>query len=248
MARPAYRRIHNILRSRILSGEYPPGHKFPCETELAKQFDVSQITIRHALRILEEHWLVDRRPRRGTVVCPVWRKKKVPVWLSDYASSMRLHLPDLQRALVCFERRVPVAWAGELLEISEGTPCLYAERVDSSNDEPLAFDQLYIPIELAGSVDEEMLRRVDFLDAWVEREGLTLAHVDGTVESQQARDEHVDRLGVKLGFPMLVVRETFQTTTGQRMVVESSYRHDRFLMLWSADFPQPMRGARSKKT
>lgn len=49
------------IRSAILAGHYEPGDRLPTERELAHQFEVSRVTIRDALRILEAGGLVEVR-------------------------------------------------------------------------------------------------------------------------------------------------------------------------------------------
>jgi DNA-binding LacI/PurR family transcriptional regulator len=63
-----YRAIYNQLRQQILSGQYRAGEKLPTEMELAKRFAVSRATGAAALKALEQDGLVQRAPRRGTIV------------------------------------------------------------------------------------------------------------------------------------------------------------------------------------
>jgi GntR family transcriptional repressor for pyruvate dehydrogenase complex len=49
------------IRRAILAGSYRPGDRLPTERELARQFEVSRVTIRDALRILEAGGLVEVR-------------------------------------------------------------------------------------------------------------------------------------------------------------------------------------------
>jgi GntR family transcriptional regulator, transcriptional repressor for pyruvate dehydrogenase complex len=49
------------MRSLIVSGEISPGDRLPPERELAEQFNVSRVSVRDALRVLEVLGLVDIR-------------------------------------------------------------------------------------------------------------------------------------------------------------------------------------------
>jgi DNA-binding GntR family transcriptional regulator len=59
--------IFETLKQRILHWEYPPGHRFT-EEELCREFAMSRSPVREALRMLEEHNLVDKVPYRGCTV------------------------------------------------------------------------------------------------------------------------------------------------------------------------------------
>ena len=61
-------RIYNLLKERIESGFYPPGHLFPDELKLAKELSVSRVTLRPALELLKLENLIIRQRGRGTFV------------------------------------------------------------------------------------------------------------------------------------------------------------------------------------
>lgn len=63
-----YEVIAEDLRNRMDQGQYAVGSRLPTEPELAATYDVSRLTLRKALRLIEAEGLLDRRPRRGTVV------------------------------------------------------------------------------------------------------------------------------------------------------------------------------------
>lgn len=68
--------IYDALRKRILIGDFSPGERL-VETDLARQFNVSQAPVRDALRKLGEVGLVRQIPRRGTFVEGVSAKAAV---------------------------------------------------------------------------------------------------------------------------------------------------------------------------
>jgi len=63
-----HRQVTDLLRGRILRGEYKPGVLLPTMHELAAQFDTSFFTVQTALRPLEEEGLIEKKKRVGTVV------------------------------------------------------------------------------------------------------------------------------------------------------------------------------------
>jgi len=58
---PAYWRVSEAIRARILRRELVEGQPLPTETELARQFEVNRSTVREALRKLESNGLLGRR-------------------------------------------------------------------------------------------------------------------------------------------------------------------------------------------
>ena len=53
-ALPLYYQIETILRRKILSGEFEPGSNIPSESKLIDEFQVSRITIRQAVALLDQ--------------------------------------------------------------------------------------------------------------------------------------------------------------------------------------------------
>jgi GntR family transcriptional regulator, histidine utilization repressor len=63
-----YKRIRTDIERRILSGEWPPGHRIPFEHELTVQYNCSRMTVSKALAELAQADLIERRRRAGTYV------------------------------------------------------------------------------------------------------------------------------------------------------------------------------------
>ncbi|WP_288592906.1 GntR family transcriptional regulator [uncultured Victivallis sp.] len=60
--------LYRQLREAIREGTYPPGTKLPKEVEFAAQLGVAPVTLRSALKLLEEERLITRLRSRGTFV------------------------------------------------------------------------------------------------------------------------------------------------------------------------------------
>lgn len=68
MPRMMYEAIYDDLRQQIASGARPVDERLPSEPELALEYGVSRMTVRHAMdRLVREHLIV-RRPGSGTYV------------------------------------------------------------------------------------------------------------------------------------------------------------------------------------
>ena len=65
---PLYHQLDQILRKRILTGRYQASQPFPTDMELCEMFGVSLITVRQALKLLEDDGLIRREQGRGTFV------------------------------------------------------------------------------------------------------------------------------------------------------------------------------------
>ena len=64
-----YKQIRLDIERRILTGEWPPGHRIPFEHELMAHYGCSRMTVSKALSELAQADLIERRRRAGTFVC-----------------------------------------------------------------------------------------------------------------------------------------------------------------------------------
>ncbi|WP_022721237.1 histidine utilization repressor [Rhodopseudomonas sp. B29] len=63
-----YQRIRGDLERKILSGDWPPGHRVPFEHELMQSYDCSRMTVNKVLSGLATAGLIERRRRAGSFV------------------------------------------------------------------------------------------------------------------------------------------------------------------------------------
>lgn len=65
-----YRQVADILRQRIVSGQYPPGRIMPSVRTLSQELEVSKGSVTHAVELLRAWGMVEGRVGRGTLVTP----------------------------------------------------------------------------------------------------------------------------------------------------------------------------------
>ena len=63
-----HQRILGELENRIVSGEWPPGHRIPFETELTEIYGCSRMTVNKVLTQLAAAGLIERRRKAGSFV------------------------------------------------------------------------------------------------------------------------------------------------------------------------------------
>jgi DNA-binding FadR family transcriptional regulator len=141
---PQYAFVADALRKRILSGEFPPGHRLPVEPELSKEYRVSRSTVREALRVLSSQNLVatSRGVAGGSfVVTPDTDQ------ISDYlAASFGLLASSADvSAQALLELRdvleVPAARLAAQRRTAEHLACLREALIDPQAVEPAAFHE-----------------------------------------------------------------------------------------------------------
>src|SRR6185503_6748728 len=107
---PAYLRVSEVIRDRILRRELQEGEALPTETELARQFEVNRSTVREALRKLESNGLLGRRGGKRLYVTRPTREA-VGGGLSQALALHRARVVDVWEALQAVQPGIAAAAA-----------------------------------------------------------------------------------------------------------------------------------------
>jgi DNA-binding GntR family transcriptional regulator len=72
--RTEYEKVYEAIRNAIISGQYVPGERLP-QRKLAETFNTTTITVREALRFLEQDGLILIEPKWGAMVVEITAEK-----------------------------------------------------------------------------------------------------------------------------------------------------------------------------
>ncbi|MCP4401272.1 MAG: GntR family transcriptional regulator [bacterium] len=154
---PLYIQLQNILKEKILRGEYQVGGQIPPENELCEIYDVSRITVRKAIDTLVQEKLLYRLQGKGTFVASVKVKRDLP---KLYSVSRELQESGLIPSSRLVEKVVIEADESlqTILHLPENNLLINRIiRVRLANDEPIYLEDAYIPAYLCpGLVDKDI--------------------------------------------------------------------------------------------
>jgi GntR family transcriptional regulator len=186
--------------------------------------------------MLQDQGLVERRPGKGTFVRKA-QQKKMPILDMDYEKSLKKEAPNIVRRLLSWEQTMPPEDIRDELGMLKSEQCVLIERLDVLDGEPLSYDKGYIPLALSGSLDDEIVRQVEFLHLWEKREGLSISYIQSATEAVKADDIDAHRLDVEEGSPVLLTTDTVYSASGKALAVFiTGYRGDRFKLVSTTHF------------
>lgn len=125
---PLYKQIENQIRRALMDGTLSPGEQLPTEMELMEKLGVSIWTVREGLSALVHEGLLVRRPRKGTFVAPMVRKRAnshdVGVIVFDFYVAMNYEQSATMRGIskAALERGYNVhlfSVSGRILELGD---------------------------------------------------------------------------------------------------------------------------------
>lgn len=151
---PRYMRVANVLTREIRSGRFPIGSFLPTEAQLGKRFEVSRITVREALRRLEEMGLIVKVHGIGSRVEAQELRDSYTVSVEAAAEMMQYGYATRFLA----ESRVALA-AGHTELLAFDMHCdalkLAGVRVDAEGQKsPLSYSEIYLNSAYSTVVDD----------------------------------------------------------------------------------------------
>jgi len=222
---PAYKKIQNVIRSRIESAELKPGDVVASERELARTHKVSLMTARHALAGLEHEGIVERRRGAGTfVAAPKIHFNK----LMSYTEQMSSRgLAPRSRVLVSkiIEHEPEVA---ARLGLPATSALVKIERLRETGDDPFALESCYLSATQFAELVKAPLGRISLFSMLEDQFGVQLAYADEEVDASAAEAKLAELLRVHSGAPVLRIRQVIYSSKGEATIyVVGFYRSER---------------------
>lgn len=141
---PLWAQLEVALKSRLDAGEF--SERFPTDSELVSEYGVSRHTVREAIRHLNRTGILRRERGRGTVVNRSEFEQPLGALYSLYGSIESSGAE--QRSEVLVLESTTDAVVAERLERPPHARLLLLERIRFADDEPLAIDRAWLPLEI----------------------------------------------------------------------------------------------------
>lgn len=216
-ATPLYVQLMELLERQIVTGERDPGERLPSEAELARQFDVSIITVRSAVGGLCKRGLVERKQGKGTFVKKVEGTRDIRNLEGFSDSCLRQGIEPGGRMLV----NQPVTLSDKTshaLGQPQGAQGIYISRLRFADGKPVAIEKNYFPQQYSFLLGERFDNRSLF-QFLKEQAQVSVARADKRIELCQATTEEGKLLQVAAGTPMLFIKSTAYTQSGEPLYV-----------------------------
>lgn len=197
---PLYKQIVHRLSDAISSGEYKAGDKLPTETELMEEYGVSRITVRAAIKEMEEAGMVVRARGKGTFVST---EKQMYAANDQESFSRCCELAGKKASTVTLELvfEYPSIGDARFLGISDQEAVLRSRRLRAVNGVSTMLETNSYSDALG------FLEHEDLSGSLIEilaRHGVELGDVVRTLEVCYANEYEAECLGVEVGSALLL--------------------------------------------
>lgn len=223
---PLWYQVAQHLRTTILTRRPDDPLRLPTEDDLAAHYGVSVVTLRQALKALEEDGIIERLRRHGTFVRPAAVPSPPLTLLGTVDAVVAQQAADEVRVLRRERVAVPADFASCFPDV---TRVVFVRRLRMRDGEPVSCADNWIRVEHAALISDDCLRSAPMTQALRDQAGVRIARFENSVEARLATPELVGLLGIGLLSPILLC--TAHTYDHDGRVVDTArihYRGDRF--------------------
>lgn len=224
---PKYHRIELELATRIREGLYD-NTGLPGERELALEFQAARVTIRSALRRLEDQGMVMRMQRHGTLVADSKGGAPPRRMLREHVDAFLGRGRKGRRKVLHFGFVRAPSHVAKALRIDERGQVLRVVRLRLDAIGPMTYTEAYVPHHLAWGITRSALERKAFLQL-LEESGVRITVAEQTIRADGAPLAACRVLEVALHSPILKLTRLLRDHNGRAVQwMEGWYRPDRF--------------------
>ena len=229
---PLYFQLEQIIKSKILMGEFVPGEQIPTEKDLCEAYQVSTITARQAILNLVNEGLIIRRQGKGSFVREGLKNIKNIKTLQlkgDINDIIPEGLETLKVKVLDITRVISPKKVANLLNIEEGQEVIQVRRTRSDSGIPVSYIKNYLPLEIGRKIRKEDLCIYPMMGILRNRLKIPLTGGMQYVEAIIADYDIASALSISISSPILYL-ETIIFARQKKPVefVQTFYRPDQF--------------------
>jgi len=208
---PLYRQIKDLMVKSLEAAEWGPGDAIPSEAELALRFNVSQGTVRKAIDEMAAENMLVRRQGKGTFVATHTDPRSFFRFLRLVPDSGEI--PRTQSHPIECWRAKAGGDVARMLQLEVGAPVMVVRRVLSFDVKPVVADEIYLPADLFGDLNLEVLQSHEgsLYSLFEERYGVRMIRAEERIRAVSADRMSSELLGVDEGSPLLSVERVAYT-------------------------------------
>lgn len=224
---PLWHQAEMVLRGLIERGEWASGSQIPNEDKLCEMLGISRITVRHALRNLEEAGFLRREHGRGTFV----RSATVVAGvrgLTSFTDEMKSMALSAGTRLLDAHRLKADKEVADALEIAVGEPVVQLRRLRLGNGMPIGIQTSHLPESRVPGLFEDAAG-IQSLYGWLRDTcGITPVKAKETYRVGQVTAADAELIGQPAGTPAFEVERIASDVRGPFEYTLSTMRADRY--------------------
>jgi GntR family transcriptional regulator len=193
------------LITKINEGMYQEHQKLPSERELCVIYNVSRITVRQALEMLEREGYIKRIHGKGTFVSAKSINQKL-VKLYSFTEEMKNIGKTPKTEVVSFSEIAIEKHLAEKMNLYLGDEVFQVIRLRFADDEPLMYETTYLPKKYFPDLTKEKLIKRSMYDIFREDYQITVTKAIEQFTSSLIKKEVAAHLLIESNQPAMVIK------------------------------------------
>lgn len=197
---PLYSQIEKILENKIETGVWPEGYQLPTENELAKSFEVSNITIKRAIMNLVDRGMLYRQRAKGTFVSKTFQEKNIYksaffTMENEVSSSHEMINKGIEKVSSAIAKKLNIDTHEQVVSI---------KRLGTEDKNPIALEYTYIPLFIFPDANPEIDEEDFVYDILIKQCKKKLKYSRNYFSGTVANQEETTLLDVEINTPLFV--------------------------------------------
>ncbi len=231
---PKYHQLFELIRQKIIEGDWQPYQPIPSERDLVELYNVSRVTVRQALENLAIQGYVFREHGKGTFVSPPKLQQNIQM-LSSFSEEMQGRGLAPGQKILKFEIISPSAKIAERLEMeADNEKVIFIERLRLAASEVMGIQRCYLNLPNRLQFTQADLEKAGSLYRLLEEKlNVFPLEADEELEAAIADAQDAKMLGVPPGSPILSIERTVWSQYRRPFeFVHMIFRGDRYRYTW----------------
>ncbi len=207
---PLYYQVVESLVKEIQEGKYLENQKIPSERELCDIYEVSRVTIRHAVNELVDMGLLVKRHGDGTYVAPKMSQDLLGFY--SFTEEMKKIGRDPWSKVLGFERIESDEKIARKLSCNLGESVFKLVRLRMADETPMMYERTYLPCWRFDTLQREDLEDTPMYDVFRNKFDVSFSKAEEVLKPVTTRDYEADLLEVNQAVPsMMIERTTYES-------------------------------------
>ncbi len=202
---PAYEKVYQQLKKKIVEGEYAVGELLPPEPEIEKQYEVSRTTVRRAMEILSREKFVAIRQGRGTQVLE-YKTQQDLNYVTSISETLKKRGYDVKSRSMHIDQTEASSTQAEDLEIELGTEITRVQRVQEADGKPIAIMRNYLLPHMVPNMEQYTNQFTSLYGFIEDKYDINIDSAKNSISAKVADFTEAELLGIRTGSPILYIR------------------------------------------
>lgn len=226
---PLYFQLEQIIRSKIITGEFASGKQIPTEKELCRAYDVSNITVRQAVLNLVKQNILYRIQGKGTFVNDEIRNIKTFQLIGSIKDISPDGLKTQEVKVLDITKINAPRKVRNIFSIDESEQMVRVRRTRNVGNIPVSYIVNYLPQEIGKKIKQKDLIKYPMLRILRDKCNIPISSGVQYIEAISSDFDTSSALSISIFSPVLYIETTiFEEDRRPVEFVETFVRPDRY--------------------